>query len=687
MKKAIILFICSLLILSCAKNNPPEDGTPIEPKNETEELFEILNFNLEIEVFEEGGILLEATSDEFDADKISLFGFLVSEFENPTLENSRNIDPDEIMVNTFSQTVDDDLEFNKEYYVVAYVKQGEEYEYSEIKSFVSTGSQAPEINSIAQAHIGDTLEIKGSNFTSVPNRTKVLFDEELSVVLESSDSIIRCIVPETLKRFDPNISVELFNKSADFEDFSLFRPIVENITETSVSIGDTLTVYGQHFDFVNQRNSVVIEEKQAEILFSSRDSITFVLPQPLSFSNNSFRLTSQLQDAESELSFSIRSPVITDIPMSFRSYETIEIMGDEFSPILEDNIVLFDGHEARVLEASKTKLKVRIPIGPYDDKNPVLQIKIMDHVYQFEDNLEFVDTWLMYKELPEGYFSHFIDNNDIAYIFAEDDVNARFIVKTVDSDLNPVSSFYVNYPRTTMRDEPYAILFNEDSNRVFFYFGQEEEHNFYELLLASKTLVERANYPDTARSGPSTFTINGLIYMGLGNYYGSNSYPDYEPFSHFWTYNDQTDLWTRVADFPGNPNRRGSSVFVIDNESYVGNGATSTGGFDFWKYSASNNQWVRIDNFPAIKNRTASFEYNGYGYVVFGGFLSSQDDVYKYEKNLDDWLELEDVNEHFFQDYGRAPEVTTALKFSDAIYLIVNEYPNDYCFKADLDKL
>jgi hypothetical protein len=686
-KQYFILFICSFLLFSCTDDDSNEEVVQTEPDQEISEPLEVLNFELELEVFDEGGILLEASADELDASKISEYGFLISQFENPAFENSRIIESDGLDTNMFTQTVEDDLDFNKEYYAVAYIKQVEKYVYTKAVSFVSTGSKTPEIRAISQAHIGDTLEIRGVNFTALPNRIKVLFDEEQSVVLESSDTIIRCVVPETLKRYDPNVSVELFNKLAKYDNFSLYTPTIESISETSISIGDTLTVYGKNFDFKNERNSVIIEEKQAELLFSSRDSIKFVLPQPLSFSSNSFILNSQLQNVASEISFTIKSPIITEIPLSFRSYETIEIMGDEFSQNIEDNIVLFDGHEARILEATKTKLQVRVPIGPYDDNNPILQIRVMDQVYQFEEDLDLIDTWLLYKELPDSYFSHFIDNNNTAYVFTEDDTNARFRVKTLDSDLNLLSSFNVNYPRTSMRDEPYSILFNKDSNRVFFYFGEEEEHNFYELLLDTKMLVERANYPDTLRTGPAIFTIDGLIYMGLGNYYGSNTYGGYEVFSHFWTYNDQTDIWTRVADFPGNSNRRDSSVFVINNEGYIGNGATSTGGFDFWKYSATNNQWVRIDNFPDVKNRTASFEYNGAGYVVFGGFLSSQDDVYKYETNLDDWLELEDVNEYFFQDYGRSPEVTTALKFSDAIYLIVNEYPNDYCFKADLDKL
>ncbi|MGB5820987.1 MAG: IPT/TIG domain-containing protein [Saonia sp.] len=695
MKKLISIFCFAIIILSCSEDDTEKVVPKVESENEqgqsddkTTDDFELSSFDLKIKVFEEGGIQLEASATEFDTQEISEFGFLLSQLENPNFDNSQVLEPQEIDGNKFSQNVDKDLDFNKEYFVIAYVKIGNEYKYTQIKSFVSTGSKAPIINQINQSHIGDTLQIQGSNFTSISNRIKVLFDEEMGTVLESTDTLIKCVVPTSLKRFNPKVAVELYQKQGAFEEFNLFKPIIENISETSVSIGDTLTVYGQHFDFENERNSILIEDKLAEILDSSRDSITFVLPKSLSFSNNPFVLNSQLQDVSSALSFTIKSPIITELPRSFRSYETIEIIGDEFSPIADDNIIMFDNHQAAVFEATKTRLKVRVPIGPYDDKNPILQIKLMDHTYQFEDNLEFVDTWLLYKELSENYFQHFI-SNDIAYVFIEDDVNARFFVQRFDSDLNLLSTFYVAYPRTSIRDEYFRILYNEITNRAFFYFIEDDEPNFYEFSLTSLKFEARTKYPDNQSNGNAIFSIQDKLYMGFGSFTdGINASENPQTHAQFWQYDVANDTWNQAADFPINYRfRSNTSTFVIDDEGYVGNGATSTGHYDFWKFSHTNDEWVRIDNFPDIKNRTASFEYNGNGYVVFGGFTSSQDDVYKYEPNLDDWLELEDVNEYYFQDYGRAPEVTTALSFSDAIYLIINEYPSDYCFKADLSKL
>ncbi|MFS4455392.1 IPT/TIG domain-containing protein [Maribacter sp. 2304DJ31-5] len=686
MKKTFLFLVFTTLFLSCSEDSSEKEVPQPEAKEETEEIFDLLNFDLEVEVFEDGGIMLEASATNIDDAEVTEHGFLLSQFENPDFNNSQKFESDEIQGKKFLLTIDKDLDFNKEYFIVAYVKIGETYEYTSIKSFVSTGSKAPIIGQIDQAHIGDTLRIKGSNFSSISNKIKVLFDEEVGSVLESSDTLVKCIVPETLKRFNPKITLELYNKSDSFEDFSLFTPIIENISQEMVSIGDTLTVYGKHFDFENNRNTIIIEEKQSEILFSSKDSITFVLPQSLSKSTNSLKLITQLQEVSSGVSFAINAPIIEQAPSSFYANETIEIVGDEFSPILEDNIVWFDDNRAEILAASKNKLTVKVPIGPYEDRNPMLRMELMDQEFQYSEELTLIDVWLFYKELDyNSYYQNFVNKDNIAYIFEEDDHNARFSVKRLDSELNILSTFYVDYPRTSMKDEYYSILYNAESDRVFFYFAEEEEHNFYEFLPNSQTFVERAEYPDTARKSPTVFNIENLVYLGLGRYPETNYYPEYELFSHFWSYDDSEDTWNPIANFLGNSNRLLTSTFVIDNEAYVGNGATSTGHYDFWKFNPVSDEWIRIANFPDIRNNTTAFEYNGNGYVFFGGFLSSSDGEFKYVPSLDDWIELERQNETQFQYHG-ASAPTSNIKFSNAIYLLVRQ-SNGRCYKADLQRL
>ncbi|GAB4518091.1 MAG: hypothetical protein Tsb004_28580 [Allomuricauda sp.] len=671
------------MLLSCSDDNS-EEGAPSE--NEQENVFEILNFDLQLNVIQDGGVSLVASADAIEENDISEYGFLLSQSEDPTLENSRIIESKGIVNNTFSQIIDKDLDYNKEYFVLAFVKHLEEYRYTPVKSFVSTGSKAPVIDLIPQAHIGDTLKIKGSNFTSIPGRIKVLFDEDVAVVLETTDSLVKCVVPKTLKRFNSKVTIELYGKSDSFEDFSLFTPIINNISKQMVSIGDTLTIYGNHFDVENERNSITIEEKSAEILYSSRDSISFVLPKSLSKSINKIKLSTQLQEVSSGVSFTTRIPVIEQLPNSFYATQIIEIVGDEFSPIPEDNIVWLDDNRAEVLTASKNKLTVKVPIGPYDGRNPVLRIELMDQEVQYSKILTLTDVWLFYKELDySSYYQNFVNKDNVAYVFTEDDFNARFLVKLLDSDLNLLSSFYVDYPRTSIKDEYYSILYNAESDRVFFYFADEEEQNFYEFLPNTKTFVERANYPDVERRVSTVFNIGDLIYMGLGRYPETNYYPDYEPFSHFWSYNDNQDTWNQVASFPGSSNRLLTSTFVINGEAYVGNGAMTTGDLDFWKFNPVSDEWTRIADFPNVRNNTASFEYNGYGYVFFGGFLSSSDGEFKYVPSSDAWIELDRVNETQFQYHG-ASALTSHIKFSDAIYLLVRQ-SNGRCYKADLERL
>lgn len=696
MKNVFLSLSILIFLLSCSEESTEQEVPQVESNeeqveqdNEEAEDFELSNFSLKIEVFEEGGILLEATATEFNDQEISDYGFLLSLLESPNFDNSQKFEPQEIVENKFSQTVDKDLDFNKEYFVIAYVKVGNEYEYTPIKSFVSTGSKAPVISLINQAHIGDTLQIKGSNFTSISNRIKVLFDEEIGTVLESSDTLITCIVPTSLTRFNPKVAVELYQKQGAFEEFSLFKPIIENISKTSVSIGDTLTVYGQHFDFKNSRNVITVEEKQGEVLFSSRDSITFVLPKSLSFSNNSFALNSQLQEVESQISFTIVPPQFSSVPESFRAYEEIEILGNNFSPIPDDNKVFFDNNLAKVLEASQNRLKIRVPIGEYEDWNPSLSLQLMDYSITYVEQITLSDTWLMVKRPPSYYWPgrYFIHNN-IAYLFVEDDTYARFEVLRFDSDLNQLSSFYVDYPRTTIKDENFKVLYNELEERVFFYFSEEEENNFYEFDLATTSFEVRTNYPDNKENGNAIFSIADKLYMGFGRFTnGVDVSENPQPYAQFWEYDLANDTWNQRANFPIDyRGKSDTSNFVINGEGYVANGATSTGDYDFWKYNPTTDEWIRLDNFPDHINSTAYFEYDSKGYVIFGGFTSNTDTVYYYDIILDDWIQKEDVNDLYYL-YNARNESAFALKFSNSIYIGSRNYSDYEIFKANLNKL
>lgn len=674
MKKIAYLLLLSLTFcISC------------EPDTEENELLEITA----LDVPEAGGIILEATYTGTENIENVTSGFLISLDAIPSDHNSRNV-PGTNRGNVTSGEADSDLVYNREYYVRAYIRfSAEKVLYSDTESFVSLGSKTPEIMDINRSLLLDTVTIKGRYFTDRTQFMQLRFGSITGLIVAANDSIIQAIVPAALETYDPVVSVEVYGKKATYSDFSLLSPSIESISENSAALGDTLSIYGENFDFGNSRNKIIIDNREAQILHSTRDSIQFVLPERLSGSTVDLNLLTQLQEARLEKAVTVKKPAIAALPSGPRAYEVIEISGTNFSIFREDNRVYFDDHQAEVLEASRTGLKVRIPIGPYEDRNPEIRIELMDYAVPYEGEFSLSDVWLLKSRLESGHVfrgsKHFIHKNR-AYLFEQQDENNRWKVQVMDPTTESWTHSYVAYPKPEIKLKDFSIFYNEDSGRVFFYFALEEG-NFYEFFPDTKSFVPRKDYPDVERGVPATFSIDNRLYIGLGRYMDWTSY-DRDPLSHFWSYNINTDNWEQTASFPQYGERSDLSVFVIDGNAYLGNGASNTGQADFWKYSPATDSWTRLADFKGARTYTSYFDYGGKAYVHYGSGLTGNpgETAFEYDPVSDVWKVLEPVNDLYYT-YFIYPQGSLALRFENAVYLGMTMYPHIEFFKADLDRL
>jgi len=78
-----------------------------------------------------------------------------------------------------------------------------------------------------------------------------------------------------------------------------------------------------------------------------------------------------------------------------------------------------------------------------------------------------------------------------------------------------------------------------------------------------------SNFPGTPRNTASSFVIGSKVYVGIGDtgisQNGINSVQD------FWAWDIETNLWNKIADFPGAA-RASAFSFAIGNKGYVGSG-------------------------------------------------------------------------------------------------------------------
>ncbi len=175
------------------------------------------------------------------------------------------------------------------------------------------------------------------------------------------------------------------------------------------------------------------------------------------------------------------------------------------------------------------------------------------------------------------------------------------------------------------------------------------------LLLTSLATAQgkwetRAKLPDLPLERTFHFTIGNKMYVGAGR--NVNWLANRQNATAVWTYEFESDTWTRLSDFPGGGIRNARS-FVIDDQAYVVTGFSNQNRpvSIFWKYDPATDTWEELPDFPG-EPRTwgAAFAINGKGYLGLGGtptFTGQVEpkfynDFYEYDPASGEWTQLAD---------------------------------------------
>lgn len=148
----------------------------------------------------------------------------------------------------------------------------------------------------------------------------------------------------------------------------------------------------------------------------------------------------------------------------------------------------------------------------------------------------------------------------------------------------------------------------------------------------------KSSFPGLPRQQSISFQIGEMGYCGMGR-------NTIETFRDWYCYNNVTDIWTMIPDYPDD--RYECVSFVIDGAAYVGLGADLDGNMfnTFYRYSPVTNDWREVAPFPGdIRTYSIGFMLNGKGYVCTGLDGNSQfsDQVWQYDSNSDSWKQLSD---------------------------------------------
>lgn len=154
------------------------------------------------------------------------------------------------------------------------------------------------------------------------------------------------------------------------------------------------------------------------------------------------------------------------------------------------------------------------------------------------------------------------------------------------------------------------------------------QSDWWEYDPANDSWTAKASFPFGARAGSACFSIDNIVYVGLGRDAG-NDYND------LWAYNPATDTWTQKTNFPGQP-RMHPVRFVVNGQAIVGGGyrIDNSSTTDYYRYDPVTNTWSALPGFLGEKRSlSACITINNIGYVGLGSLgssLSVLKDFWKY---------------------------------------------------------
>lgn len=514
------------------------------------------------------------------------------------------------------------------YFVKAFVATDDYLVYGKSVAFTSQGSNPPVIQSLepTEGTWGDTIMLRGKYFSFLNKNNVVLFGNFKSTVISSSDTTIRCIVPNDIPQ--KNLPIHLTvtgQETKSATNFTMISPVVESFLPQTGTFEDVITIKGTQFSSNKETNIVKFNEHIAQVIEASRTQLKVKVPAAINAKSNVVSVTVNLQSANANGSFLILPPAVSSISNNKGFMQsTLQISGNNFNPSLTGNRVLLAGVEANVLSASKSSIMITVPDGIYKSRSFPVEVVVAEQSATSQELFTLQDKWIRKADVPHG-------------------TDGRYG----------------------------AVAFSIGGFGYVGLGGGNVGNKFWQYNPAENTWKEVAPFPGGQRAGAASFVIGDHAYVGLGG--GTNNFWRYDsqanswtpiadlPFGseeakgfsvngkgyivrieetdNFWKYDPATDSWAAMPDHPtyydtdGYGFMRPDAGFTIDNRLFVYSADNSTGPNQFMEFAFGSNQWIQraAAEDGNIDMWTTGFSVGGNGYIRGKWFL------HKYDPASDAW--------------------------------------------------
>lgn len=440
---------------------------------------------------------------------------------------------------------------------------------------------APEIHEIepASATYRDIVTLKGLHFDTIPERNLLLLGNEKAVVLSSTRTEIKFVVPDEFRSDKGLITLQSQVQEITSSDyFFLKQPVIESFASCTEALAE-FELIGENFHPNPQQNHVYFEGTEAEVLSGDTKKLVVTVPY------------GPFPDAKTKV--------------SVRIAETSVVNNNEIC--IQDPWVMVTD---------------QLPFTYYGN---IGSFTAEDRAYVFSDEKLWIynpdDTKWKGEEIPFSItygIGSSTYNGQKAYVYSSD-YNDNFW------EYNPANSQWVKKADFPGHIRSGAAMFSIGNN-VFLGVGQYSSglsqsplHDFYKYDPAKNQWVEIQSLVTdqyTGRIRMSSFVIGDNAYLA-GGALNSGHYSA-------WKFNGVTEEWERIADMPEVVSYTAS--FVYKGKGYI----TSAGGWgvlgnECFQYDPTTNKWELFYPVgPVGRYNGFAFTLRGIPYVG-GGYQSFTD--------------------------------------------------------------
>jgi hypothetical protein len=205
---------------------------------------------------------------------------------------------------------------------------------------------------------------------------KVVYSENIQSDKFSAEisTTLKVGVTYNVRSFVQTADYLVYGNNIEFLSLGSKAPHIVSFRPQMATIGDTISISGEHFSFIINQNKVKFNSYNSEVVFATDTLLKVIVPTDLKSKSSNLSAGIFGNNAVSDQSFILSTPDINLFnPDRGTDYSEVLIQGDGFSHLCEYNIVRFGEIKAVVLQSSKSLLRVLVPVGV---KEPTVELSV-----------------------------------------------------------------------------------------------------------------------------------------------------------------------------------------------------------------------------------------------------------------------------------------------------------------------